>query len=721
MAIQSSYVHDLPLISDPSQFEIPGYDISTNAGAKALMSSLKGDVGASPNISIKVHSLPAGSMPTVTKTGTETAPIFDFGLPNVSDGRTPIFQYANRYIQYRYDVSESWVNLVPIDNLIQPALDAATEATNAANAAEIAAGNANAATTSANNATTNANSAALSANSEAYSANLAASQANTAATNANNATNAANTAAQNANDAAANVKDGKTPVLQTGSVTDLPPDSQPTVNVTYTGDDQSGNPIYSISFGLVEGQQGIQGEYPELVNGSILTGAPGSSVSLTFTYSGVTTDGKPIYRIDGSIPQGAPGTGNGNVQVDATSLVSGNQYVFVPNQDGSPIGTFQPYTGVSDWNDITGKPTFATVATSGNYNDLSNLPNLDPYFMAYQTFDATATGVRQSSEVRSITAGVGPAFATQFPMVTNELAGAMPASAFVQIQQNTSDIASIKAGGGKRWPSQATKADLDSYGVPSGATQNDVITVRADETQGGATTQYVLIDSGSGLQWTFDYIIDQAPISIATETSLGIVKGSNVDGQQFIEADGSMSTVGWDDLKQRTTNLETSDLLKQDKKPDGINDLIAIDGKINNIYLNSLSGVSVINNYSVGSILYEDEDCIFRLKRVTVSGVLRSSLTCDSKINNVLNIETNYVTITGTGVNSSSMVIRAINPNSIDNVIWPASGTSSWNESGREYSFTLIYNNKALVVKVIPRGSGTTVWQDCFCIVNKIK
>lgn len=28
------------------------------------------------------------------------------------------------------------------------------------------------------------------------------------------------------------------------------------------------------------------------------------------------------------------------------------------------------------WNDITGKPTFATVATSGSYNDLSNKPTI---------------------------------------------------------------------------------------------------------------------------------------------------------------------------------------------------------------------------------------------------------------------------------------------------------------------------------------------------------
>ena len=32
-------------------------------------------------------------------------------------------------------------------------------------------------------------------------------------------------------------------------------------------------------------------------------------------------------------------------------------------------------TGVS-WNDVSNKPSFATVATSGSYNDLSNKPTI---------------------------------------------------------------------------------------------------------------------------------------------------------------------------------------------------------------------------------------------------------------------------------------------------------------------------------------------------------
>ncbi len=34
------------------------------------------------------------------------------------------------------------------------------------------------------------------------------------------------------------------------------------------------------------------------------------------------------------------------------------------------------------WNYITGKPTFATVATTGDYNNLINQPNLSVYYLA---------------------------------------------------------------------------------------------------------------------------------------------------------------------------------------------------------------------------------------------------------------------------------------------------------------------------------------------------
>ena len=44
---------------------------------------------------------------------------------------------------------------------------------------------------------------------------------------------------------------------------------------------------------------------------------------------------------------------------------------------GNHVGLYRPISWVPSWTDVTGKPTFATVATSGSYIDLSNKPVTD--------------------------------------------------------------------------------------------------------------------------------------------------------------------------------------------------------------------------------------------------------------------------------------------------------------------------------------------------------
>lgn len=107
---------------------------------------------------------------------------------------------------------------------------------------------------------------------------------------------------------------------------------------------------------------------------------------------------------EGGIPVSGGGGGGGNyvlptasttvkggVKIDGTTIRINNQvisgfsgdYGDLSNRPSIPTRTsqltndsnFVNSSGLT-WNNITGKPTFSTVATSGSYNDLTNRPNL---------------------------------------------------------------------------------------------------------------------------------------------------------------------------------------------------------------------------------------------------------------------------------------------------------------------------------------------------------
>lgn len=72
--------------------------------------------------------------------------------------------------------------------------------------------------------------------------------------------------------------------------------------------------------------------------------------------------------------------------VDSASL-SGNQTLTLPNASGTVALTNQFATVATSgsYNDLSGKPTLAKVATSGSYNDLSNKPNIPESQQGYIT------------------------------------------------------------------------------------------------------------------------------------------------------------------------------------------------------------------------------------------------------------------------------------------------------------------------------------------------
>ena len=85
-----------------------------------------------------------------------------------------------------------------------------------------------------------------------------------------------------------------------------------------------------------------------------------------------------------------PTVGNGTVTIMQGGETKGS---FTMNQSGDTTITLGQGIGSVSWDDVTGKPTFATVATSGDYDDLANKPTI-PAAQVNSDWDAVS-GVAQ--------------------------------------------------------------------------------------------------------------------------------------------------------------------------------------------------------------------------------------------------------------------------------------------------------------------------------------
>lgn len=94
--------------------------------------------------------------------------------------------------------------------------------------------------------------------------------------------------------------------------------------------------------------------------------------------------------------------GTGTVQTGAPDI---NYQSIVYIKDSKEIWTHgQFYATAVTWSTITGKPSFATVATSGNYNDLSNKPTIPTSLPTPNslTFTGATTGTWNGSAAKTV-------------------------------------------------------------------------------------------------------------------------------------------------------------------------------------------------------------------------------------------------------------------------------------------------------------------------------
>lgn len=122
--------------------------------------------------------------------------------------------------------------------------------------------------------------------------------------------------------------------------------------------------------------------------------------------------------------------GTGAVQTGAPDI---NYQSIVYIKDSKEIWTHgQFYATAATWSTITGKPSFATVATSGNYNDLSNKPTIPTKLPTPNvlTFTGAVTGTWDGSAAKTVNIPSGSSYT--LPLASNNTRGGIKLSSSTQ-------------------------------------------------------------------------------------------------------------------------------------------------------------------------------------------------------------------------------------------------------------------------------------------------
>lgn len=122
--------------------------------------------------------------------------------------------------------------------------------------------------------------------------------------------------------------------------------------------------------------------------------------------------------------------GTGTVQTGAPDI---NYQSIVYIKDSKEIWTHgQFYATAVTWSTITGKPSFATVATSGSYNDLNNKPTIPTRLPTPNalTFTGAVTGTWNGSSAKTVNIPSGSSYT--LPLASNNTRGGIKLSSSTQ-------------------------------------------------------------------------------------------------------------------------------------------------------------------------------------------------------------------------------------------------------------------------------------------------
>lgn len=237
--------------------------------------------------------------------------------------------------------------------------------------------------------------------------------------------------------------------------------------------------------------------------------------------------------------------GTGTVQTGAPDI---NYQSIVYIKDSKEIWTHgQFYATAVTWSTITGKPSFATVATSGSYNDLSNKPTIPTKLPTPNalTFTGAVTGTWDGSSAKTVNIPSGSSYT--LPLASNSTRGGIKLSSSTQ--------------GGT--PNGITTTSGRTYAVQVNSDEQAVVNVPwTNTTYSDATT------SASGLMSASDKSKLNGIASGANNYSLPTASASTLGGVKVGSglsiSNGVLSTSGGD-VKIYETTLDFEDIISNSR------------------------------------------------------------------------------------------------------------------------------------------------------------
>ncbi len=211
-------------------------------------------------------------------------------------------------------------------------------------------------------------------------------------------------------------------------------------------------------------------------------------------------------------------------------------------------------------------------------------------------YTADGTMAKTTFTTYNAQAQVVGSFDRYIPVVSSIAMGVMTPEAYNEMIQLRTDVKALQQQGGrfigKSFP---TKAALDAYIIPGKVIRDDYTYVIDDETKSGSTTEYIY----DGTKFQFAYVIEFDPIGIANATTPGIVKsdGGTTGGKIFVEANGTMSVIGWNGIMQNIASKVSANDAKITFQINGVD--------IDSITLNQSTNKTInfiINNIDPNSI-----------------------------------------------------------------------------------------------------------------------